>query len=131
MSRLLLVLLFSLEVSLVGCGGARGGKSREEIVKAGVGEKKGLVSGGGLKSVGGLVSVGSEKRVLIECGLFGVVRRYEWRRMKRGDMPYDRKSGVWRFLGLNEGGEVVEVLSSMCWVESKFMSSGVSDWGAL
>ena len=126
MRRVLLVLLV---LSFVGCGGARGGTSREVIVK--MGEKRVVSGGGGMKSVGGLVSVGSEGKLLIECAVFGGVRRYEWRRLKSGDVPYDRESGVWRFLGLNEGGEMVRVLSSMCWLESRVLSSGVEDWGAL
>lgn len=58
--------------------------------------------------------LGEVREYEVVCVRVGGVKKYS---LVGRDLPFDVEKGLWKFVGLNEEGVVVEVVSSMCWME--------------
>jgi len=108
MRRFLYVLLAAC---FVGCGGAKQAK----MVDKGFGDK---------------VPFGKEKRRVVYCSVGELSKRYIWVEVREGVLPYDKESGLWKFVGLDEEKKLVKVVSSSCWMVQE-LGGDSEDWGVI
>lgn len=108
MRRFLYVLLAAC---FVGCGGAK----QSVMIDKGFGDK---------------IPFGKEKRRVVYCREGGESKRYIWVEVREGVLPFDKESGLWKFVGLDENKKVVKVVSSECWMVQE-VDGGGDDWGVI